>query len=74
MKKLVVKVRVIVMSILSIIISLLLYFMETKDGMLGKEQFLKNQSIRFDKYLLHPSISTAITGFFCLFLYSACTN
>ena len=57
-------VKVIVMSFLSIIWGLYIYFDELRKSALGKDEYLKRQSIYFDRYLLHPEISVIIGALF----------
>ncbi len=55
---------------LSAAIGLYLYSDEMRKSALGKDEFLKRESIRFDHYLLHPRISFIITALIlCLLLF-----
>ena len=58
-------IKAIIISFLSIFLGLSIYFDEMRKGALGKDEYLKRESIRFDYYLLHPHISIIIVTFFC---------
>jgi len=57
-------VKVIGMTILSIIVSMFIHLDEVRQSALGKEEFLKRESARFDLYLSHPHISLTIIMIF----------
>jgi hypothetical protein len=57
-------VKAIVMSFLSILAGLLIHFNQMKERALGKDEFLKRESIRYDRFLLHPGIEIIIAALF----------
>jgi len=57
-------VKLIAMSFLSICLGVLIYFDELRKGALGKEEFLKLESLRYDQHLLHPHILIIIASLF----------
>jgi hypothetical protein len=55
-------VKSLVITFLSIIVGLCFYFDDRTKGALGKDEYLKRQSIRYDQFLIHPHISIMIIG------------
>ena len=55
-------VKSIVVLFLSTVVGLYIYFDEVRKGALGKDEFLKRESIRFDHFLEHPHLSIIIAG------------
>ena len=53
-------VKTLVITFFSIITGLYFYFDELKKSALGKDEFLKKQSIRFDNYLSPPHFSIVL--------------
>jgi hypothetical protein len=53
-------VKAIVATFLSIVIGLYFYFDEINKSTLGKDEYLKRQSIRFDQFYLRPHISVIL--------------
>ena len=57
-------VKLVVMSFLSICLGVIFYIDESRKGALGKDGFLKFESLRYEKYLSHPHVSILIGTIF----------
>ena len=55
-------VKVLVALFLSGAVAMWVHLDESRKGALGKEEFLKREAIRFDKYLAHPPIAVVISA------------
>lgn len=55
-------VKLSVLTFLSTIVGFCFYFDDKTKGALGKNEYLKRQSIRYDQFLVHPHISLMIIG------------
>jgi hypothetical protein len=59
-------VKATVMSFLAILVGMFTHFDEVRQGALGKDEFLKRESVRFDQFLLHPHYSVTVVIFFMI--------
>ena len=57
-------IKALVISFLSIALGSYFYFDDIRKSALGKDEYLKRQSIRFDRDLLHPHMSIIIATLF----------
>jgi hypothetical protein len=60
--------RVLSAAILSLAYAFSVYKSEVGQGLMGKSAYLAGESVRYDKFLVHPQVDIIVAGFVMIYI------